>query len=176
MAENKINLQRYAMSYGTYMGVYWILKFVLFPMGLSNSFYMLAFLVATLLVPLIGYYYTRKFRDTVCDGEISFFQSFIFLLFLYVFAALLAAVAHFIYFRYIDNGLVLDTYTSYIEASKAVPGFKEMMEQAQVDQLLEQFSLLKPIDITIQLLSQNIFYCSLLALLTSFFVMKKKKN
>nr|DAZ07298.1 MAG TPA: hypothetical protein [Caudoviricetes sp.] len=32
MTESRSNLQKYAMHFGTYMGVYWILKFILFPL------------------------------------------------------------------------------------------------------------------------------------------------
>ena len=31
MAENRGYMQRYAMLFGTYMGGFWILKFILFP-------------------------------------------------------------------------------------------------------------------------------------------------
>lgn len=39
MAENRGYMQRYAMLFGTYMGGFWILKFILFPVGLSVPFY-----------------------------------------------------------------------------------------------------------------------------------------
>ncbi len=38
MAENRGYMQRYAMLFGTYMGGFWILKFILFPVGLSVPF------------------------------------------------------------------------------------------------------------------------------------------
>ncbi len=37
MAENKGYMQ-YAMLFGTYLGGYWILKFILFPLGLTTPF------------------------------------------------------------------------------------------------------------------------------------------
>ena len=37
MAENKGYMQ-YAMLFGTYLGGYWILKFILFPLGLTIPF------------------------------------------------------------------------------------------------------------------------------------------
>lgn len=39
MAENRGYMQRYAMLFGTYMGGFWILKFILFPVGLSVPFH-----------------------------------------------------------------------------------------------------------------------------------------
>ena len=39
MTENRGYMQRYAMLFGTYMGGFWILKFILFPVGLSVPFF-----------------------------------------------------------------------------------------------------------------------------------------
>ncbi len=35
---NRSYLQKYAMHFGTYMGIYWILKFILFPAGIPHTF------------------------------------------------------------------------------------------------------------------------------------------
>ena len=98
------------MHFGTYMGVYWILKFILFPLGLSIPFLLFLFFGLTLGFPFMGYYYARTYRDKVCGGSIRFLQAWVFIVFMYMFAALLTAVAHYIYFRFIDHGLIVNTY------------------------------------------------------------------
>lgn len=109
MAENRGYMQRYAMLFGTYMGGFWILKFILFPVGLSVPFLLFLFMGLTLCVPFMGYYYARMYRNQVCGGGISFLHAWVFTVFMYMFAALLAAVAHYIYFRFIDHGYVINT-------------------------------------------------------------------
>ena len=109
MAENRGYMQRYAMLFGTYMGGFWILKFILFPVGLSVPFLLFLFMGLTLCVPFMGYYYARMYRNQVCGGGISFLHAWIFTVFMYMFYALLAAVAHYIYFRFIDHGYVINT-------------------------------------------------------------------
>lgn len=175
MAENRINLQRYAMHFGTYMGVYWAAKFALFPMGLTNSFLMLLFFVLTIAVPFMGYFYARNFRDKICGGSITFMQSWLFMVFMYLFASLLAAVAHYIYFRFIDHGYMMDTYSAVLEQAKSVPGFEEMMEPYNFPEIIELIRSRSAIELTMQLLSQNMLYCSILALITAPFVVKKKQ-
>ena len=64
MAENKGYMQ-YAMLFGTYLGGYWILKFILFPLGLTIPFLSFLFVGLTLCVPFMGYYYVRMYRNTV---------------------------------------------------------------------------------------------------------------
>lgn len=69
------------MHFGTYMGVYWILKFILFPLGLSIPFLLFLFFGLTLGVPFMGYYYARTYRDKVCGGSIRFLQAWVFIVF-----------------------------------------------------------------------------------------------
>lgn len=175
MAENKINLQHHAMHFGTFMGIYWIAKFVLFPLGLSNSFLLFLFFTLTLAVPFVGYYYARTFRDKICGGSLTFMQSWIFLVFVYLFASLLVAVAHYVYFRFIDQGYVMDTYSTFLEQSKSIPGFTELIEKYNYKEIIDLIRSMSAIEIAMQLLSQNMLYCSILALLTAPFVAKKEQ-
>lgn len=174
MTEKKINLQWCAMHFGTYMGIYWIAKFILFPTGLNHSTLLLLFIVLTIAVPFVGYRYARSFRDNVCGGTISFSRSWLFLFFMYLFAALLTAVAHYIYFRFFDNGLFSDTYIANIESLKAVPAFAEAMDQSSIEATIETIRSLTPIKMTMQWFTNNMFWGSILALITSLFVAKKK--
>lgn len=124
MTENRGYTQRYAMLFGTYMGGFWILKFILFPVGLSVPFLLFLFMGLTLCVPFMGYYYARMYRNQVCGGGISFLHAWIFTVFMYMFAALLAAVAHYIYFRFIDHGYVINTCETMVDtlAQSNMPG------------------------------------------------------
>lgn len=164
------------MHFGTYMGIYWILKFILFPIGLSIPFLLLLFVGMTLGVPFMGYYYVRMYRNNVCGGYISFLQAWIFTVFMYMFAALLAAVAHYIYFQYIDGGFVVNTYLELLKGASGaqLPGMEPYMDQFK--SMIELIGAMTPIDITLQLLSQNVFYCSILAVPTALFVMKRNKT
>ncbi|WP_294614959.1 DUF4199 domain-containing protein [uncultured Bacteroides sp.] len=173
MTENRGYLQRYAMLFGTYLGGFWILKFILFPLGLTVPFLLFLFGGLTLCVPFMAYYYVRMYRNHVCGGVISFLHAWIFTVFMYMFAALLTAVAHYIYFRFIDQGFVLDTYEGLLNNFEAniLPGM-----EVYIDQLKDALSVMRslsPIEITMQLMSQNVFYGSLLAIPTALFAMKR---
>ena len=174
MVEKRINLQQYAMQFGTYMGIYWAAKFILFPIGLSNPILLLLFGALTVAVPFIGYHYARTFREKICGGSIGFVQAWIFLIFMYLFAALLVAVAHFIYFRFIDHGHVMDAYSALLEQAASTPEFAQAMEQYKYQDIIDMVRSMSGIEITMQLLSQNMLYCSILALITAPFVAKKK--
>lgn len=166
-------MQKYAMQFGTYMGVYWIFKFGLFPLGFTNQFFFFAFFVLTLAVPFLGYRYAKTFRDRVCRGSLNFMQSWIFMVFMYMFAALLTAMAHYIYFRFIDNGYIVDQYLEMLNTVFAqMPEFETMSEQ--LIEGVKAVGNLSPIEMVMQLLSTNFLYCSIISLITAPFLMKKQ--
>lgn len=175
MTENKGYLQRYAMLFGTYLGGFWILKFILFPLGITVPFLFSIFIGLTLCVPFMAYYYVRMYRNMVCGGTISFLHAWIFTVFMYMFAALLTAVAHYIYIRFIDQGFILNSYETMLNSweitYKAVPGIDAYIEQLREG--LSQVRLLTPIKSTMQMMSMNVFTGSLLAIPIALFVMKR---
>jgi ABC-type spermidine/putrescine transport system permease subunit I len=93
-----------------------------------------------------------------------------------MFASLLVAVIHYLYFRYMDNGLIVNTYQGMIDQMTAI-STEEM--KASLDQFraaLDIVSNLTPLETTMQLLTQNVFYCTLLAIPTALLVMHNKKK
>lgn len=180
MTENKGYLQRYAMLFGTYLGGFWILKFALFPLGFTVPFLFSIFIGLTLCVPFMAYYYVRMYRNAVCGGTIGFLHAWVFTVFMYMFAALLTAVAHYVYIRFIDQGFILDSYETLLNSwetllsnptYKAPPGVDAYI--GQVRESLNQIRSQTSIEITMQLMSMNVFVGSLLAVPTALFVMKR---
>ena len=176
MTENKSTLQEYAMRYGTAMGIFWACKFVLFPLGMSMPLLLIFFFILTLSVPILGYLFVRKYREQQCEGVLNFSRAYIFTIFMYMFASLFVAVIHYLYFRYMDNGMIVNTYQGMIDQMNAVAtgDMKESLEQFRT--ALDVVSSLTPLEITLQLLTQNVFYCTILAIPTALLVMRNKKK
>lgn len=176
ITEQNKSLKVYAMHFGTAMGLFWIFKFIFLPLGFKIPFLQLLFLILTCFVPFVGYKFAKIYRDKYSDGEINFTRAYVFLIFMYFFAALLTSAGHFIYFNFIDDGFIVNTYTAQLEQLKSeVSGELE----ASVDQLIETFNIISDLtsrQITLQLFFQNIFYGSLLALPTALAVVKRKKQ
>ena len=173
MTEKKRTFQEDAMRYGTLMGIFWTLKFVLFPMGMQSPFLLMAFFLLTLAVPVVGYFLVRQYRDRDCGGVLPFSRAFLFTSFMYLFAALFVTIAHYIYFRYMDNGLIVGTYQDMLNQMSAVATDDMKASIDQFQQALDIIATLSPLEISIQLITQNVFYCTLIALPTAFLVMRK---
>ena len=108
--ERPMTLQEYAMRFGTYMGLFWIFKFIFLPIGFSIPLLQLLFILMTLFVPVLGYIYARRYRNQHHEGYLSFTQAFSFCFLMYLFASILTALAHYVYFRFIDQGYLLNTF------------------------------------------------------------------
>lgn len=173
MAQENNNMQSQAMNFGTYMGIFWILKFGLFPLGMTTPFLSFVFLMLTIAVPVLGFHYARVYRDRYCGGGIGFGQAFVFTWMMYLFASLLTALAHYIYFAYIDNGFILNHCEAQIVSieQSGLPDIEEMVKLLK--ESLANLKSLNAIDITMQLLSQNSFMAILIAIPTALFVTKK---
>lgn len=163
------------MIFGTYMGAFWIVKFILFPLGMTTPFLSLLFIGLTLCVPFMGYYYAKLYRDRVCGGTIGFGQAWLFTVMMYLFASLLVSVAHYIYFHFIDQGFILNTCEAQLNllAETAIPGMDGYISNYR--EALEIARGLNAIDITMQLISTNVMCCTFLAIPTALFVMRLKK-
>lgn len=173
MTENRGNLQQYAMLFGTYMGGFWILKFILFPLGLTVPFLLFLFWGLTICVPFMAYYYVRMYRNHACGGSISFFHGWIFTIFMYMFAALLAAVAHYVYFEYIDQGFVCNTIENVLNEGIRQNILPNNSTLTMYKEYINELRSLSSIEICMQLMSMNVFYGSLAAIPIALFVMKR---
>lgn len=171
-------LQKYAMQFGTYMGVYWILKFILFPLGLSLPFFQFLFIGLTIGVPFMGYYYARMYRDRVCGGYINFMQAWLFTLFMYMFAALLVAVAHYVYFQFIDHGHIFSSQEKSVQQAMDIPNLSIELKKflQQFKNIIEVAKGFTPIEITMQLISNNVLWGSILAIPTALLVRRRRKD
>lgn len=163
-----------AMAYGTSMGLFWILKFLLVPFIFAVPITALLFLGLTVAVPFLGYFFARQYRNRYCTGgRVSFVQAWLFCLLMYAFAALLVSVAHYVFFRYVDGGTLIGTYMSVLDSLQETnPELDGMM--AQYRQAAEMVAAYTPIELTVQLVLNNLFYGMLLALPTAFVVSLKR--
>ena len=91
-------------------------------------------------------------------------------------ATLLVAVAHYIYFKYIDQGYLINMYQQLLDELKNTTQPEMGASLDQITQAFDLISTLTPLQITFQLMSQNMFYGILLSAITAFIVKRKKIN
>lgn len=176
MTENKTTLRKTAMQYGTIMGLFWMAKFSLVPLGIQIPSLHILFFLLTLCVPFIGYYFTRRYRVKECNNNLSYGWSVIFLFLMYFYASILVSVAHYTYFRFFDNGALMDFYKSNFIEFKSIATDPMIDSINQIEIAFDAFANMSPLHLTFYFLSNNMFYCFIIAVITAFFVMRRKIN
>lgn len=167
-------LTRYATFCGTLMGLFWLAKFTLVPLGIIIPPLMLLFLGLSLFVPFVAYVMARSYRNRYCAGVIGFGQAWIFLFLTFLYASLLTAMGYFIYFRFIDGGFILNSLEEMVEEFlSSLPQLQREQMGAQIRELINAQRSLTPITIALQQMSQNLMLGAIMALLIAPFVKRK---
>lgn len=164
----------YARVYGLYMGIFWAVKFVFFPLGFSYPVFSFIFLLLIIMVPFVGAWFVKKIRDGVLDGRLGFWQAFLLSTNIYMYASLIAAIVHFIYFRFIDNGFILNSYLESVNQMQELLGSGEAA--ANIEMLkanVELMGTLSPIQIVFSLLSNNVVFGLFISLLAAVFLKRR---
>ena len=165
----------YAMNFGVVVGLYYIVKFCLFPLSLRSTMAGLLFLGLTVVVPLLIFLLVKRYRDQYCGGKIGVVQAFSFSLLIMGFGALLSSVAHYVYFAYIDGGAMMAAVVQSVEtlqgvdlgamegvSAGAIAQYNQYVDLMQ--QTVQQLQMLKPIDMTIGMLSNNVSWSVIISL------------
>ena len=174
-------MMHYAMNFGAVVGLYYIGKFCLFPLSLHSTLAALLFLGLTFMVPLLVYLLARRYRDQYCGGQLGFARAFIFSMYTMCFGSLLATVAYYVYFAYIDGGAMVGALVQSIEQLQSVDLSAlegvDAGSMAQFDQYIElmqqtsqQLQAMTPIDITLGMLSNNVSWSIIISLPVALFV------
>ena len=130
----------------------------------------------TQLVPFLGDYYTKRYLDKEGGGQISFFHAWTFNLFMFICASMLTAVAHYVYFAFIDQGYLIGVckdMLSTIETSN-MPGTEAYV--TQVKESIDVLEALTPTDIILQLLVNNVYNCALLSIIIALIAKRHAKQ
>ncbi|MGL5261468.1 MAG: DUF4199 domain-containing protein, partial [Bacteroides sp.] len=115
-------------------------------------------------------------------GSISFSKAFIFTVMLYVFASLLTAVAHFVYFQFIDQGFIIENITliinQFLEQVDEVPNLSETdveLMHTSANEVINTLAKMSAVDTTFNYMSRNIFGGIILALITALIGQRRPK-
>jgi len=160
------SITKSAMFNGLIMGVIFSINF-LCSVSKSTILIMLTNFLAIAIV--IGIYrLTVKFRDTECEGFITYWKAFSYILYTFFFAAIISSVVKYIYFQFI-NPAYLDTL--YQETMKMLTKFKYPIDNAMEEQTRK---MLKPASYTLIYIWVNVFMGLIVGFIMAGFIKKDK--
>lgn len=159
-------LRAYSAQYGAIVGLMWILSFSCYIIGLSEPLVGNLGLLFGVFSFVVAGYLIRHFRRTVFT--FGYFRAWRVASLIFIYAALLMAVAQYVYFRYIDQGFLAGVYAEVASRPETRTILEQMFPGYDVAELTEQtvelLRTISPIEITLEFLIYNIILGAILAL------------
>lgn len=156
-----------AMSYGFSLGIFWIVKYIFYMFSMRFSYLVIIYWGMSLVVPYLAYLLTKRYREDL-GGVISFSQAWRFGVLIYLFAAMLVSVMHYVFYRFVAPP---DFLSSAVE--QTIASLKQMQVDSKVISSIESMNF-SPIHMALQGILNNIFYGIILSLPVAALVCRRK--
>jgi len=151
-----VQLKAFARVDGALLSVLWIISFACYIAGIANPYYAMLAVCLMVVTPFFVGRRLGKFRDVGRDGVISVRRGWAYSIFVFFYAAILLALAQYVYFAYIDQGYLLFSFSRTMSS----PEFKQVVEQYGMQQTIEEsmemMGKMRPIDYALNMLTMNI--------------------
>ena len=155
-APEYIQLKAYARQDGFFLALLWIASFASYIMGLSNQMLAMAAMLMAVISPFFVANRLRKFRDEGREGVISFGRSYAYTIFVFFYGAVLLAVAQYLYFAYMDNGYLVNSFAKMMSTDEGKMLLEQYGMTKVIDDSLAEMAATRPIDYALNLLTINI--------------------
>ena len=125
-------------------------------MGLSNQILAMAAILMAVMSPFFVANRLKKFRDEGREGVISFGRSYAYTIFVFFYGAVLLAVAQYLYFAYMDNGYLVNSFAKMMTTDEGKMVLEQYGMTQMVDESLAEMAATRPIDYALNILTINI--------------------
>lgn len=159
-----IQLKAFARVDGAMLAVLWVASFVCCIVGLRTPLYSMVALGLMVATPFFVGRRLMKFRDFGLGGIISFARGWGYSVYVFFYAAVLLALAQYVYFAYIDQGYMVQTFSKLLASPEARQLAQQYGIQETLKEGLEQFGQMRPIDYALNVLTVNIMAGMLLGM------------
>ena len=160
-----------AMKYGTYLGVFWTLTYILLFKSFNSP--MLSMLASAMFIssPFVAGKLTIRYRKSECGNYMKYPQAWTFLFCMYLCATLFSTLTNYIYLSYIDGGATITAMTGILTEASNTQGL-EVAAKEQLEAMTKYISELTAGNMTWSLLHNSIFSSLVMPPIIAFFVRK----
>lgn len=155
--ESRNQLSAFARIDGAKLGVFWILSFALF---VGNYYYPICgilWMATMIYTPFFVAFRTKAYADTLPEGRIGYFHAYLHSVLTVFYGSLILAIVQWMYFQYIDHGMVINSYTTLLSDKEVLKSMESLgYSKSMVDEFVAHLRQLRPIDIAIQMLWSNL--------------------
>ena len=151
-----VQLKAFARIDGALLSLLWIAAFALYIVGLTSPGCGLAAIALVVFTPFFVGIRLSHFRDANLKGVISFRRGWAYAVYMFFYGALLFALAQWAYLTFMDQGYMFSTIATAIESPETAEALKQMGMTQAVAESLDQVGQMRPIDLSLNMLTTNI--------------------
>lgn len=156
-----------AMSFGLFMGLFWVIKYIFYMIGFKFPLVMPVYWGLSMFVPVIAYRMSKMHYE-YWNREVGFSHIWRFGVLIYFFAAIIVSLMHYIFYKFVaPEDFITSSITQTLNALK----------DAQVDpKVLESIKNMhiSPINMALQGILNNVFYGIILSIPVAYLVTRKR--
>lgn len=166
-----IQLKAFARIDGLWLALLWTASFL-------SMMYMPKSALSSLLMfatPLFMLWQLVKFRNHALNGVISYTRALAYGCYCVFYASLLFALVQTAYFQFLDGGRFIQTMSQTLQAMEGVYQ-QSGIDIKQARETVDLMGTLKPIELAIAFMTQNVLLGALLSAVVAAIGMKRAKN
>ncbi len=159
-----VQLKAFARYDGALLAVLWVASFACYVAGIAQPFYGMVALLLMVFTPFFVGLRLKKFRDVGLGGIISLGRGWGYSVYVFFYASVLLALAQYVYFAYIDQGYLMAAFHRALQSPEARQVVAQYGMQQALEESMQQFASLRPIDYALNVLTLNIMVGIVVAL------------
>jgi len=175
-APEYIQLKAYARQDGFFLALLWIASFTSYIFGLTSQFMALVSILMAITSPFFVASRLKKFRDEGREGIISFGRSYAYTIFVFFYGAVLLAVVQYLYFAYMDNGYLVNSFAKMMTSEEGRMMLEQYGMTKVVEESLAEMAATRPIDYALNILTINISLGFVLGVPIGLIMQRKSAN
>lgn len=168
-----VSMSRSAMEYGVYLGVFFIVRFVITTLSVYVPMLSIISLIMTVAIPFLLYKFMMMYADRHY-GALSFIQYWMFGLLLFFFASLISGVINYAYYEYINPDFLNSQISMLLGQLNSVESLKNSAMARLFEEALENGTP-TAIQMTVQTIWSTVFWGSLLSAIIGAIVLWKNR-
>ena len=155
-APEYIQLKAFARIDGARLSLLWMASFALYIVGLTSPGYGMAAMILAIVTPFFAGSCLRRFRDNGLEGTISLLRGWAYIVYVFFYGGLLFALAQWAYLTYLDQGYLMSTIAEMLAAPETTTTLRQMGMEENVAESLQMLGQMRPIDLSLNMLTTNI--------------------
>lgn len=163
-APEYIQLKAFARIDGALLSLLWIASFALYIVGITSPAFGLASILLAVATPFFVGIRLRHFRDDGLEGTISFLRGWAYTILVFFYGGLLFALVQWAYLTFMDHGYLLTSITDALNSPETMEALTQMNMADTIDESIAMLQQMRPIDLSLNMLTTNIMIGTILGL------------